>query len=97
MSALGKIQKMTPAEGQDLAVRAFTFLADDPARIERFLALTGLNPAELRAHIDSPAFLAGVLEHILQDETLLLTFSAEAHIDPASVAVARHIIDTSQS
>lgn len=97
MSSLGKIPQMTPDEGQDLAIRAFTFLAEDPTRMERFLALTGLAPAKLRDHAGSPAFLGGVLEYLLQDETLLLTFSAEAHIDPSMVAAARSIIDTTQA
>lgn len=86
---------MAAEDGLALSVRAFTFLADEPARMERFLALTGLDPGDLRQQAGNPAFLCGVLDYLLQDETLLLTFCAEAHLDPASIAVARRIIDSS--
>ena len=36
-----------------------------------------------------PRFLAGVLEHMLGDESLLIAFATSAGIDPAEVARAR--------
>ncbi len=86
---------MSTEEGLALSVRALTFLADEPTRMARFLALTGLDPADLRQQAGNPAFLGGVLDYFLQDESLLLTFCTEAHIDPASIAAAKRIIDSS--
>ncbi len=39
-----------------------------------------------------PNFLAGVLEHMLADERLLVAFSLSAGLDPAVVAQARDML-----
>jgi hypothetical protein len=72
----------------DLAVAALGFLAAEPERLERFLALTGLGPQSLRAAAREPGFLIGVLEHVAGDETLLLAFADEGEIDPQDVGRA---------
>src|SRR5580658_7675341 len=72
-----------------LAIAALSFLADEQERVERFLALTGLGPESLRAAARDPGFLAGVLDHVMGDEALLLAFAAEYEIDPQEVERAR--------
>ena len=49
-----------------LALRALAFLAEDPERLGRFLALTGLGPAELRMRAGDADLLGGVLDHLLR-------------------------------
>jgi hypothetical protein len=68
-----------------LAVEALAFLADDPARLGRFLAETGIGPEAIRDAAREPDFLAGVLQHIVGDERLLLDFAAHAQIKPAVI------------
>jgi len=75
-----------------LAIQALGFIAAEPQRLRRFLDMTGIEAAEIRAAARAPRFLAGVLEHMLADESLLLAFTAEAGIDPAEVARARSLI-----
>jgi hypothetical protein len=82
-------ESLPPESAQVLALRALQFLAGDPARLGRFLALTGVGPAALRAEAAKPAFLAGVLDHLLGDETLLHLFAAESGTDPRDAAAAR--------
>ncbi len=72
-----------------IAIAALAFLGSEPERLNRFLALTGLSPAHLRAAAAGPGFLAGVLDHVLADETLLTAFAASEGLDPAKVAAAR--------
>lgn len=72
-----------------IAISALAFLASDPERLGRFLALTGLGPAEIRAAAQSPGFLAGVLDHLMEDESLLLTFTAHDGLPPDAVVRAR--------
>jgi len=72
-----------------MAIRALGFLARDPTRLEPFLSLTGLDPGRLRQAAAEPGFLAGVLDHVAQDEKLLLDFAADCGIDPAQIARAR--------
>jgi len=46
---------------------AIQFLALEADRLWRFLDLTGTAPDALRARLAEPAFLAGVLDHLLAD------------------------------
>jgi len=82
-----------PVERQEaaaeLAIAALTFLAGDAERLGRFLALTGIAPASLRAAAREPGFLLGVLDHVAADEDLLLAFANESGIDPQDVLRAR--------
>ena len=48
--------------------------------------------SDVRDAAREPNFLAGVLEHILADETLLIAFANTAGIDPAEVARARQAL-----
>jgi hypothetical protein len=72
-----------------IALQALTFLASETERLERFLALTGLGPDDVRARASEPDFLVGVLDHVLADEPLLLAFCAEAGLAPEIPARAR--------
>jgi len=56
---------------------------------QRVLGATGLTLERLRESANEPDFLAGVLEHMLADESLLLAFADSAAIDPAGVTRAR--------
>jgi len=79
----------TAEAAEALALTAIQFLALEADRLWRFLDLTGTAPDALRARLAEPAFLAGVLDHLLADERLLLDFAAWAGIDPGAVAPAR--------
>jgi hypothetical protein len=75
-----------------LAIQALNFLATEPERLGRFLALSGLGPESIRAAAAESGFLAGVLAHLGEDETLLLAFAAEAGVKPAEVDRARRLL-----
>lgn len=74
---------------ESIGVSALLFLAADTQRLARFLTLTGVGPAQLRAESRSPHMLAAVLDHLLQDESLLLVFCAGDGIRPEEIAPAR--------
>jgi hypothetical protein len=76
------------AESEALAIDALAFLAGNPEELGRFLALTGLGPANLRQAASDPGFLAGVLDHIMTDEALLLSFAGQQGVDARTVAAA---------
>ena len=78
---------------EEIAVSALGFLAADIQRLGRFLALTGIGPGELRAEARTPRVLAAVLEHLLQDESLLLVFAAGNGIAPNLVAPAHAVLE----
>ena len=69
----------TKSEGPEvIALQALAFLASEPDRLERFMELSGIDPATLRANAGDPELLAAVLDHVLGDESLLFVF-CEAH------------------
>jgi hypothetical protein len=71
-----------------LAIQALAFIAEEPERLGSFLSATGLSPEQIREAAREPDFLAGVLEHMLADENLLIAFSQRAGIDPAEIGRA---------
>jgi hypothetical protein len=79
------------AEG--VALLALAFLAEDVERLQRFLALTGVGPADLRQGARTPRILAAVLEHLLQDESLLLVFAASHAIAPELIGPAHSLLE----
>jgi hypothetical protein len=82
------------AAAEALAARALGFLAADPERLGRFLALSGIDPRHIRTAAREPHFLAGVLDHVLADEAgLLVPFAAAEGIAPTEVAAARAALD----
>jgi hypothetical protein len=71
-----------------LALQGLAFLAEEPGRLQRFMAATGIDPGELRARANSPELLGAVLEHLAGDESLLLVFAAGRGIAPERIAPA---------
>lgn len=83
-------RKIAPRdEAVALAIQGLGHLAAEPERLSRFLALTGLDPAEVRAAMREPGFLAGVLEYLAADEALLVAFAREAGVAPGAIEEAR--------
>jgi hypothetical protein len=76
-------------DAESVAIRALGYLAGDDSLMERFLALTGIGPGDVRAAAAEPGFLAAVLDHVASEESLLLAFAANAGIAPGAVAAAR--------
>ncbi len=74
---------------ESLAIQALAFLASDPERLGRFLALSGIGPERIRTAASEPGFLAGVLDHIASDEQLVLAFADAVGVKPGAVERAR--------
>jgi hypothetical protein len=80
---------MNTDNAEAIAVDALSFLAADAARLRRFLDLSGLSPASIRAAAREAGFLLGVLDYIDADERLLKMFAEATGINPSIVAKAR--------
>lgn len=80
------------ARAETTAAAAFAFITRDPERIERFLAVTGLAAADVQSVAAEPAFLRGVLDHLLEDELLLLSFCEETGLTPGDIWSARRAL-----
>lgn len=77
---------------ETLAIDALGYLANEPEALDRFLALSGIGPEMLRAAAADPGFLAGVLDHFLSDEPLLVAYAAHAGIPATRIAAARRAL-----
>ena len=87
-----KRQAASRQAAEMLAVQALAFIAEDPERLAAFLAATGLTGVGIRQAARQADFLAGVLEHMLGDESLLLAFADSAATDPAAIGRARNTL-----
>lgn len=79
---------MSQEQAEAVAIQALAFIASDPQLLPRFLALTGIEAADIRHAAQEPGFLAGVLQFILAHEPTLLAFSDASGIAPQAVADA---------
>jgi hypothetical protein len=77
MAPVGKNASALDLESAEvIALQGLTFLAQEPARFLRFLKLTGLEPQDARTQAGTRELALAVLEHLAQDESLLLVFAA---------------------
>lgn len=79
-------------EAEALALSALAFLAEDGARLGRFLGETGIEPQALARRASAPDTLVAVLDYLLGDEPLLLVFSATTGHQPDQIAIARDLL-----
>lgn len=74
--------------GESLALDVLGWIVADEDRLYPFLNATGLTPETLRAGAQDPAFLAGILDHVMGDEAVLIACARGLDIDPARIAAA---------
>ena len=72
-----------------MAIEALAWLAGDPTRLERFLALSGLGPQNLRRAAADPGFLGAILDYLAANESLLIEFSTYSKRAPEAIARAQ--------
>jgi hypothetical protein len=74
--------------GREIAIEALAWLAADENRLERFLALSGLGPQNLRKAAADPRFLTAILDYLASNEALLIDFARDSRRTPEDVARA---------
>jgi hypothetical protein len=85
---MASVNRISREAAEALAVQALAYLAGDPEHLGRFLALSGLGPDTIRAAAGDRSFLAGVIEYVTSDESLLIAFTEHAQVSPAQVVDA---------
>ncbi len=86
----GKRSEIGYEEAEQIAIEGLQFVASDMELLGRFLAATGLGPETLRDAAADPTFLAGILEFLMSDESVLLSFLETRRIRPTMIAAARY-------
>jgi hypothetical protein len=85
--------RSSDSDAEMIAINALRFLAGRPEELGRFMALSGIDPADLRGLAGDTDFLGGVLDFLLSDEALLLVFAQDADLAPNAIAGARHLLE----
>ena len=83
---------LTREQAEGLAIQALAFIAGDSESLGRFLAVTGIGPAEIRTAAREPGFMIGVLDYMASDEQLIGAFAAEADLDPSDIERGRVVL-----
>lgn len=73
-----------------LALSVLGWIAEEEDRLYPFLNLTGVSPDTLRASAAQPGFLAGVLDFVMGEESVLLACAGALGIPPERIARAWH-------
>ena len=92
MKQKGNLDGSNRESSEATAIQALGFLAQDNTVLERFLSVTGIPPDRVRQAAATPGFLAGVLDYIMQNESLLLTFSANHNVDAETIVAAHRCL-----
>lgn len=79
---------MTPDTAQAIALQAAAFIFAEDALRDRFLALSGTGPDDVRARIQDQDFLASFLEFLMGHEPDLMAFAGAAAARPEDVVRA---------
>jgi len=77
-----------PLSAETVGLKALAYLAAAPDDFQRFLNLTGLETAAIRARAREPEFLAAVLDFLLSQERQLTAFCESEDMDPRQIHVA---------
>jgi hypothetical protein len=92
-----RARELTEEDAELIAIRGLQYIATDDQLLQRFLALSGVAPQDLRDAASSHAFLSGVLDFFMGDEATLLAFTASIGEQPEIVARARRVLSQSGS
>jgi hypothetical protein len=87
---------MRAAETNDaatLALQALAWTLAEPARAERLLSTTGLDPADLRARAGDPAVLAAALGFLEAHEPDLVACAGDLGIRPEQLVAAHERLE----
>jgi hypothetical protein len=72
-----------------IALNLLAYIAGDPDRLDRFIALTGIAPSGIGAAARDSSFLAGVMDYALADESVLTGFAESEGLRPEALAAIR--------
>ena len=82
----------TPEQAEILAIQVLGYIAGTEEELQRLLTATGMDSEALKQCAQSRAGLAGVLDYICQDESILLGFCEAARIRPDEPMRALHAL-----
>jgi hypothetical protein len=86
-------QDTNQADPELLALAALGWTLSEESRAQRLLALTGLDPGDLRARVGEAAVLAAVLRFLESHEPDLIACAHAINVPPARLVEARRRLE----
>jgi hypothetical protein len=83
---------MQRSEAETLGLKGLTWLAGEPDALLRFLAVSGLELDDLKARAGDPELLAAILDFLLAEDALLMSFCNAEALDPKRIHQARALL-----
>jgi Protein of unknown function (DUF3572) len=83
---------MKESQAEEVGANGLLFLVTDNARLQRFLAETGLEISDLKEMAQSREILTAALNHLLEDESVLLTFASNYGIPVGDINRAQVVL-----
>jgi Protein of unknown function (DUF3572) len=78
-----------------IVLNLIAFIVSSESHLERFQSLTGISIGELKLRAQDPNFHSFILDYAMQDEALILEFSASEQILPNILQIAHHALSGS--
>jgi hypothetical protein len=83
---------ISASRAEEIAANALAFLAADAGRLMQFMQATGVSLDDLRRDVGSRRMLTAILDHLVQDESLLLVFTSSIGLPPENIGQARDVL-----
>jgi hypothetical protein len=83
-----KKSKQLATDPNQTAIAVLAWLANEPDLFGRFLALTGVEPAQVRNAINEPGFLSGMMDFLMNHEPTALAFCEATGTAPEALNAA---------
>lgn len=81
----------------EMALRALVWALSDERRAQRLLALTGLDPSDLRSAIGTAGTQAAILSFLESHEPDLIACAVAIDVSPAALVNARLLLEGQQA
>jgi hypothetical protein len=85
--------KAAYAQAESIALQTLQHLATSEEELQRFSALSGIEPQDFRNLAAEPGFFVGLMDFFLNHEPSLLTLCANQGIEPQDFARAREVLN----
>ncbi len=85
-------ERMPKEAAETLALKGLAYLMSLSEDRDRFLALSGVEPADLRDRAGDPELLVAVLDFLLMNEALLTDFCDGEPATSRDIHMARHVL-----
>ena len=80
-------------DAEILALQALGWVLQDEDRAQRLLALTGLDPRELRSGLEDPAMLSSLLGFLANHEPDLIACATAINVPPEKLVAAAQYLN----